>query len=85
MILCTSVAEGSYVSRQAAVAGEAVGSLHTATLVLAEGAVAAAVAWTSRPNPGGDVGSLLQVQRDAVQLQRADTTPKALLSGRCTP
>lgn len=77
----TSVAEGSGVSRRAAVTGEAVGSLHTEPLVLAEGAVAAAVAWTPRLHPGGDLGSLLQVQSDPVQLQGADATPKALLPG----
>lgn len=81
--VCTSVAEGSRICRWATVTGKAVGSLHTASLVLAECAVAAAVAWTPCLNPRSDLCSLLQVQSDTVQLQRANTTPKSLLPGCC--
>jgi len=77
------MAEGSSVRRQAAVAVEAAGSLHAAALVLAERAVAAAVTRAAGLDPGGDLRPLLQVQGDAVQLQGADTTPEALLPGRC--
>ena len=81
----TSVAERPGEGRRAAAAGEAAGSLHAAALVLAQGAVAAAVARTPGPNPGRDPGSLLQVQGGAVQLQSAETPPEALLPGRCPP
>lgn len=77
----TFVAECSSVSRWATITGKAFDFLLTATQVLAEGAVAAAVAWTSGLNPGGDPRSGLQVQGDTVQLQGADTASKTLLSG----
>lgn len=79
----TSFAEGPRESRRATVTGEAVGSLHAATPVLAEGAVAAAVTWTSGPNTWSYLCPLLQVQRDAIQLQRADAAAEASLPGRC--
>ena len=79
----TCVAEDSSVRRQAAVAVEAVDSLHTAAPVLAERAVAAAVTRAAGSDPGCDPGPLLQVQGDAVQLQRANAAPEALLPGRC--
>ena len=79
----TCVAEDSSVRRQAAVAVEAVDSLHTAASVLAERAVAAAVTRAAGSDPGCDPGPLLQVQGDAVQLQRANAAPEALLPGRC--
>lgn len=79
----TSVAEGSSVSRRATVTGKAVGSLDTAPLILAEGAIAAAVAWTTHLNPGGNLSSFFQVQGDAIQLQRTNTTPKTFLPGCC--
>lgn len=81
--LCTFVAEGSSISRWPTVTGKTFGSLHTAATVLAERAVAAAVTRTSCLNPRSDVCSLLQVQGDAIQLESADTSPKALLPGRC--
>lgn len=81
--IITSFAEGPRESRQATVTGEAVGSLHAATPVLAEGAVAAAVTQTSGPNTRSYLCPLLQVQCDAVQLQRADATAEAPLPGRC--
>ncbi len=80
--LCTFMTEGSGVGWLATVAGETIGSLHTVTLVLAERAVAAAVARASRSDPWGDLCPLLQVQSDAVQLQRADAAQKTFLSGR---
>lgn len=46
--VCTFVAEGSSVRRLSTVAGETVGFFLTATLVLAQQAIAAAVAWASR-------------------------------------
>lgn len=81
--LCTFVAKRSSVSGWAAVAGEAGGSLHTATLILAQRAIAATMTWASCLNPRGDLCSLLQVQSDAIQLQRADATSKALLPWSC--
>lgn len=66
----------------AAVAGEAAGSLHAAAAVLAERAVAAAVARAPRLHPGRDPGPRLQVQGDPVQLQGAHAAPKAPLPGR---
>lgn len=73
--------KGAGEGRQPAVAGEAVVSLHTHTLVLAEGAVAAAVARTPRSDPRGDLGPSLQVQSDAVQLQGANASQEAFLPG----
>ncbi|MEQ2191852.1 hypothetical protein XENOCAPTIV_003452, partial [Xenoophorus captivus] len=80
--LCTCVAEDSSVSRQAAVTVEASGSLHTAALVIAQRAVAAAVTRATGSNPGRDLGPFLQVQSDAIQLQRADAASETPLSGR---
>lgn len=77
--------EGSSVRRLVTVARETAVSLLTATLVLAERAVAAAVARASRSDPRGDLCPLLQIQSDAVQLQRADAAQKAFLSGRSAP
>ena len=74
--------EGSGVGGGSTVAREAIGFLHAATLVPAEGPVAAAVARAARSDPGGDLGPLLQVQSDTVQLQGADAAQEALLSGR---
>ena len=79
----TCVAEDPGVRRQAAVTVEAVGSLHTAAVVEAERAVAAAVTRAAGLNPGCDLRPLLQVQSDAVHLQRANAAPEALLPGRC--
>lgn len=81
--LITFFAEGPRKSRRATVTGEAVGSLHAATPVLAEGAVAAAVTRTSGPNARSYLCPLLQVQRGAIQLQRADAAAEAPLPGRC--
>lgn len=81
--IVTSFAEGPGESRRAAVAGEAVGSLHAATPVLTEAAVAAAVTRASGPNTRSYLCPLLQVQRDAIQLQRADAAAEASLPGRC--
>lgn len=81
--LCTFVTKGSSISRWPTVTGKTFGSLHAATTVLAQHAVAAAVTRTSRLNPRSDVCSLLQVQGDAIQLESANTSPKALLPGRC--
>lgn len=64
--VCTSLTEGSRISRWATVTRKAAGSLHTAALVLAECAVAAAVAGTTGLDPWGDLCSLLQVQGDAI-------------------
>ena len=80
---CTCVTEDSSEGRQSTVTVEAAGSLHTAALVLAERAVAAAVTWAAGSNPWRDLRPLLQVQGDTVQLQRANTAPKSLLPGRC--
>lgn len=80
--------ERSSVGWVAAVAGKTIGSLNTVALVLTERAIAAAVARASRLDPWGDLRPLLQVQTDAVQLQRADAAQKAFLSGRsasCQP
>lgn len=77
------MAEGSSVGGQATVAGEAPGFLHTASLVAAQRAVAAAVSGAARPDPRGDPSPLLQVQGLSVQPQRADAAPEALLSGCC--
>lgn len=82
MCACTCVAEGSGVRRQAAVAQEAVGPLGAAAPVAAQRPVAAAVTRAAGPNPRRDPRPLLQVQRDAVQLQGADAAPEALLPGR---
>lgn len=79
----TSLTEGSRISRWATVTGKAVGSLHTASLVLAECAVAAAVTWTTSLDPWGDLCSLLQVQGDTVQPQRANAAVETLLPGCC--
>lgn len=79
----TCMAENSSVCWQPTVTVKATGSLHTAALVLAERAIAAAVTRAAGSNPGCDFCPLLQVQGDAVQLQRADTSTKALLPGRC--
>lgn len=73
--------KGPSEGRLPAVAGEAVLPLHTHTLVLAEGAVAAAVARAPRSDPRGDLSSSLQVQSDAVQLQGAYTPQEAFLPG----
>lgn len=81
--VCTFMTEGSSVGWLATVAGKTIGSLHTATLVLAEWAVTTAVAWASWSDPWGDPRPFLQVQSDAVQLQRADTAQKPFLPGCC--
>lgn len=80
--ICTFMTKRSSVGWVAAVAGKTIGSLNAAALVLTERAIAAAVARASRLDPWGDLCPLLQVQTDAVQLQRADAAQKALLSGR---
>ena len=79
------MAEDPGVGRLATVTVEAVCPLHTAAVVLAERAVAAAVTRAAGPDPGRDPGPLLQVQGDAVQLQGADAAPEALLPGRRAP
>lgn len=79
----TSLTEGSRICRWSTVTGKAVGSLHTASLVLAECAVAAAVAWTTSLDPWGDLCSLLQVQGDTVHPQRANAAAETLLPGCC--
>lgn len=71
--------------RRPAVAGKAVLPLHTHTLVLTEGAVAATVARAPRSDPWGDLGPFLQVQGDAVQLQGANAPQEAFLPGRGAP
>lgn len=73
--------EGPSKSRLTAVAGESVGLLHTAPLVLAELTIAAAMTRASRSHSGCYLCPLLQVQSDAVQLQVADAAQKAFLSG----
>lgn len=78
----TSFTEGSGGGRRAAVAGEAAASLHAAPTVPAEGAVAAAVTRAPGPHARGYPRPLLQVQRDAVELQRADAATEAPLPGR---
>lgn len=81
----TFVTKGSSEGRVPAVAGKAVLPLHTYTLVLTEGAVAAAVARAPRSDPRGDLGPFLQVQSDAVQLQGANASQEAFLPGRRPP
>jgi len=77
------MAEDAGVGGQATVAGEAPRFLHTAALVAAQRAVAAAVSGAAGPDPRGDPGPLLQVQGLSVQPQQADAAPEALLSGCC--
>lgn len=77
--------EDPRVRREPTVALEAVDLLHAAAVVLAEGAVAAAVTRAARSDSRRDPRPLLQVQGDAVQLQRADAAPEALLPGRRAP
>ena len=77
--------EGPGVGRQATVAGEALGPLHTAALVAAQRAVAAAVAGAAGPDLRGDAGPRLQVQGLSVQPQRADAAPESPLPGRRAP
>lgn len=79
----TFVTKGPSEGRLPAVTGEAAVSLHTPALVLAEGAVAAAVAWAARSDPRGDPGSSLQVQSDAVELQGANASQEAAVSRGC--
>lgn len=64
--------KGSSVGRLATVTGKTIGFFYTETLVLAQRAIAAAVARAARSDPGGDHRPLLQVQSDTIQLQRAD-------------
>lgn len=82
--LCTLMTEGSSVGRLTTVTGETLVLLNTSTLILTEGAVAAAVARAAGSHPWGDLGPLLQVQSDAVQLQSTDAAQEALLP-RCSP
>lgn len=79
----TSFTKGSTEGRTAAVAGEAASSLRAAPAILAEGAVAATVTRAPGLHTGSDSRPLLQVQCDAVELQRADAAAEAPLPGRC--
>lgn len=77
--------ESSCVGRRAAVTGEPSVEFHTPTPVLAERAIAAAVAGATGPDSRGDLCPLLQVQGDTVQLQRANAAQEASLSGCSAP
>ena len=60
------MAEGPGVGRQATVAEESPGPLHTVAQVVAQRAVAAAVSGAAGPDPRGEAGPLLQVQSVSV-------------------
>lgn len=68
----TFMTEGPSVGRLSTITGESIDFLHTATMVLAERPIAAAVTRAARSDPWGYFGPLLQVQSDAIELQRAD-------------
>lgn len=72
LYVCTFMTEGSSVCRLVTVAGKTIGFFNTATLVLAEWTVAAAVARAARSDPRGDLSPLFQVQSDTIQLQRSN-------------
>lgn len=75
----TSFTEGPSEGRWAAVAGEAAASLHAAATIAAEGAVAATVTRAPGLHTRSYSRPLLQVQCDAIELQRADAATETPL------
>lgn len=82
--ICTFMTKSSSVGWLGTAAGETTGSLHTLTIVLTQGSIAAAVSWAASSYSWCDLRSLLQVQNRTIQLQRADASQEAFLSGRST-
>lgn len=78
----TSFTKSSSEGRCAAVAGEAAASLHAAPTITAEGAIAATVTRAPGPHARSYSRPVLQVQCDAIELQRTDAATEAPLPGR---